>query len=65
MITALGGTSAVAEMLGTSYSAVANWRHANQFPAHSYLILKKALSSRKRSASDDLWSMGRRAARDE
>ena len=64
VIEVLGGTTAVSQLIDTTYSSVANWRSAGKFPAHTYLILKKALRQKKRTASDDLWTMGRRAARD-
>lgn len=56
-IDALGGNSAVAELLGTNSKAVANWRSFGRFPAHSYIVLRGALSRRKYAAPVSLWKM--------
>ncbi len=55
-IEALGGTKAVADLLGRRPQAVSNWR-SQGFPANSYLALTKALKKAGWTAPASLWGM--------
>lgn len=57
IIDALGGTSAVADLTGSSATAVSNWRAVNRLPSNTYLVIKDALARLGRVAPDHLWSM--------
>lgn len=57
VIEALGGTKAVADLLGRTDPAVSNWRKAGQFPAHTYILIKGKLEGIGCSAPDSLWAM--------
>jgi hypothetical protein len=57
IIDALGGTSAVADLTGSSATAVSNWRAVNRLPSNTYLVIKDALARLGRAAPDHLWSM--------
>jgi DNA-binding transcriptional regulator YdaS (Cro superfamily) len=43
IIDRLGGTNAVAQMVGVVPAAVSNWRKRGKFPAHTYVQIGKAL----------------------
>lgn len=55
-IKALGGTKAVADLLGRKPQAVSNWRNTG-FPANTYLVLKDALEKINWTAPPSLWGM--------
>lgn len=57
IIDQLGGNAAVGNMLGATSKAVGNWRYANKFPAHTYLVLKRELTLQGYDAPDTLWAM--------
>ena len=57
IIDILGGTSAVADLTGSSATAVSNWRVVNRLPSNTYLVIKDALARLGRAAPDHLWSM--------
>ena len=57
VISALGGIEAVAKLTDSQYSAVGNWSAFDQFPAKTYVILKKALIRKGHAAPDSLWHM--------
>ena len=57
VVKALGGTKAVADLLGRTDPAVSNWRKAGQFPAHTYLLIKDRLEKIGHFAPDSLWAM--------
>jgi hypothetical protein len=57
VISALGGTAAVAELMNCSLSVVSNWKKAATFPARSYVRLSGALTERGQSAPASLWKM--------
>lgn len=54
---ALGGTRAVADLTGRTYSAAFNWRSFETFPADTYVALTAALRAIDRTAPDSLWGM--------
>lgn len=56
VIDRLGGTNAVAEMLGYSATRVSNWR-TRGLPPETYLALTAALDSRGFYAPPSLWRM--------
>lgn len=47
LIAALGGTGAVAKLLGVGPSAVSNWKAANAIPSKWYLDLAREAKARK------------------
>jgi hypothetical protein len=55
VITALGGSVAVAALTGRSRNAVAQWRRFKTFPANTYLTLSAALRDRGLDAPAWLW----------
>lgn len=57
VIEELGGTSAVAELTGSTYAAVFNWRGFETFPSKTFLVMEKALAAKGRSAHPSLWGM--------
>ena len=57
VIDALGGNGAVANITGSTAKAVWNWRKANIFPAHTYLLITNALKRRGLIAPSGLWRM--------
>lgn len=54
---ALGGTSAVARLTGRKPQAACNWRRFTKFPANTYLVMRRALTERGKSAPPSLWGM--------
>jgi hypothetical protein len=56
VIAALGGTSRVAELTGTRYTAAHNW-HGDGFPARTYVVLMRELEARGLTADPELWGM--------
>lgn len=63
VIEALGGLQAVADLTGRGYSAAHNWKATGQFPANTYLLLRKALAAKGFDAPDTLWNMAESAER--
>jgi transposase-like protein len=60
LIDELGGTCAVAQMLGVVPSAVSNWRRLGRFPSRTYV----QLATRLRSVPPAyLWNMNGRGKR--
>lgn len=57
VVTALGGTKAVAGLTGRKYSAAANWSLSGQFPSNTYVTLSAALASIGKTAPPSLWGM--------
>jgi hypothetical protein len=57
VIEALGGTSAVAELTGSTYAAAFNWRGFERFPAKTFIVMSDALAAKGKSASPSLWGM--------
>lgn len=57
IIDALGGTQAVADLLGAKYTAVFNWRTFGALPANTYVTLLGALEKNGCTASPRLWGM--------
>jgi hypothetical protein len=57
VIDALGGVRAVADLTGSTYRAVHNWKQNGRFPAKTFLVLDAALLERKARARADLWRM--------
>lgn len=59
VVTALGGTKAVAGLTGSKYSAVSNWllESNGQFPANTYVVINAALAAIGKSAPVSLWGM--------
>jgi hypothetical protein len=53
----LGDIDKVARILGAKYSATANWKYRNRFPANTYLVLIAALRKRGCTAPESLWGM--------
>lgn len=53
----LGGTTAVARLLGRKVTAVSNWRRFDAFPANTYLALNAALRTKGKTAPASLWGM--------
>jgi hypothetical protein len=62
VIDALGGNAAVAEMLGITVTAVANYRAFGYFPAATYFVLRDALKARGVQADESLWNMKQKVA---
>lgn len=59
VVTALGGTKAVATLTGRRYSAVSNWLldSKGKFPSNTYVILNASLAAIGKSAPPSLWGM--------
>lgn len=57
VIDALGGTAAVARLLGRSMTVVSNWKAGGCFPSNTYVVFQGALAQAGRSAPDSLWRM--------
>lgn len=58
VIDTLGGTGAVARMLGVDDRLVSNWRRPDRgLPAYTYVALIKALEAKGFSAPSTLWRM--------
>lgn len=57
VVTALGGTKAVASLTGRKYSAAANWPLAGKFPANTFVAISSALAAVGKSAPPSLWGM--------
>ena len=56
---ALGGTHAVKDLTGRSYSAAHNWWTKPKFPANTYKTMTDALAEKGLSAPDQLWSQAK------
>lgn len=57
VIAALGGNTAVGNLLGVTQNAVSNWRSRGAFPAHTYVAMQMLLARRGFDAPDKLWAM--------
>lgn len=57
VIDALGGTAAVATLIGTTYRAAANWKSFDAFPPKTFLALTTALQAKGYAAPASLWGM--------
>jgi len=57
VIEALGGVPAVAELTGSTYKAVFNWKGFSNFPSKTYLIMTGALAAVGKTAPAALWGM--------
>lgn len=58
VIRALGGTRAVMTLTSAkSIQVVNNWRYADRFASHTYLILKQALEQAGMTAPATLWGI--------
>lgn len=57
VIDELGGTTAVAKLVGKTPQSVTNWRAANRLPAETFLVLSAALKKLKREAPSSLWGI--------
>jgi hypothetical protein len=57
VVDALGGTGAVANLVGKTDAAISNWRKSDQFPAYTYLRIRAELEKASKSAPDSLWAM--------
>lgn len=49
------GIQAVADLTGSGYKSVHNWRTANAFPPKTYVVLTEALRLKGLSAPRSLW----------
>ena len=56
LIDVLGGNKRVAELTGSSPSAVSGWRKS-KLPAATYVVLNSKIAKMGLSVSPDLWSM--------
>ncbi len=65
VVATLGGTKAVADMVGRGSSAVSMWKHRQALPAFTFVILKSALAVRGFTAPDSLWNMAEANADEE
>lgn len=54
---ALGGNTAVAELVGSNNKAVWNWRGSETFPSNTYVAMIAALNVRGKTARATLWGM--------
>lgn len=57
VIDALGGTAAVARLLGRSMTVVSNWKAGGCFPSNTYVVFQTALARIGLRAPDSLWRM--------
>lgn len=57
VIEVLGGTAAVARLLGRSMTVVSNWKAGGCFPSNTYVVFQRALARVGRTAPDSLWRM--------
>jgi hypothetical protein len=57
IVETLGGTRAVAELTGVTYSAVANWIMFEKFPPNTYVMMKDELEKLGLDAPPALWKM--------
>lgn len=57
VLDALGGSAAVAEMMGLANNAVSNWKKRETFPPKTHLVLMRELKARGLNAPDSLWGM--------
>jgi hypothetical protein len=59
VIDALGGTKAVADLLGCKMQRVTNWKRARAFPFGADEALKPELGRRGLAVSPALWTSGK------
>lgn len=57
VVTALGGTHAVAKLTGRGVTAVCNWRARKIFPSNMYATMSDALRRGGHEAPRSLWRM--------
>lgn len=57
VIDALGGTSAVARLVGKWPSAISNWRVRGVMPADTLLVISNALKAIRKNAPPSLWDV--------
>ena len=57
VVTALGGTKAVALLTSRKYTAAANWSQKPTFPSNTFLQINGALAAKGLSADPALWRM--------
>ena len=63
VIEVLGGTTAVSQLIDTTYSCCRQLAIGREIPGTHLPDFATGAAPEKRTASDDLWTMGRRAAR--
>lgn len=51
IVDALGGTTAVAELVGAGLSAISNWKFRGSIPPEHFLTITEALDERNLSAA--------------
>lgn len=52
VVDALGGTAAVADLLGVGSSAVSNWRSRRKIPEENFLLVRDALLAAGKEAAE-------------
>lgn len=57
VITALGGTDGLFDLMGAKPSTISMWKKAGNFPSNSYVLMSAALGARGKAAPDSLWKM--------
>lgn len=57
VITALGGTDGLFDLLGAKPSTISMWKKAGNFPSNSYVVMTDALRQKGKTAPDLLWKM--------
>jgi hypothetical protein len=59
VVNALGGLDAVCKMFDATKKQAWNWvgRKGGKFPAHTYVVMQRALKRRGKSAPAHLWTM--------
>ncbi len=60
VISALGGTQAIQDLLGVGQQAISHWRTQNRFPPHTFVTVQAALMKRGLSADVSLWRWERK-----
>ena len=61
VIEALGGAAATARLTGKKSQHIWNWKKANRFPPHTFLILSAELERLGCTAAPSLWGITERA----
>lgn len=57
VITALGGTDGLFDLMGAKPSTISMWKKAGNFPSNSYVVMTETLRARGKAAPDALWKM--------
>lgn len=57
VITALGGTDGLFDLMGAKPSTISMWKKAGNFPSNSYVLMTEVLRARGKTAPDLLWKM--------